>query len=129
MQAAIAAREHAYAPYSHYAVGAAVLCEDGDIVTGCNIENASYGLSMCAERVALFAAHALGKRVGDLLCVAGPAGRLTAPCGACRQVMLEYNAQMSVAFTAPEGTTLTSLRELLPSAFVLTEGSAPGRTA
>lgn len=126
MAAAIAARERAYAPYSHFTVGAALLCEDGDVVTGCNVENASYGLSMCAERVALFTARALGKRAGDLLCVAGPPGRLTAPCGACRQVMFEFNARMSVAFTTPEGTATSPLHELLPSAFVLAPEPAPG---
>jgi len=125
MQAAEAARRGAYAPYSRYAVGAAVLCEDGAIVTGSNVENASYGLSMCAERVALFTAHALGKRAGDLLCVAGPPGQLTSPCGACRQVMFEYNAQMTVAFSSPSGTEIVALHDLLPHAFTLIDRLAP----
>jgi cytidine deaminase len=125
MQAAVAARLSAYAPYSRYAVGAAVLCEDGEIVTGSNIENASYGLSMCAERVALFTAHALGKRAGELLCVAGPPGQLTAPCGACRQVMFECNAEMTVAFSSPGGTEVVALHELLPHAFTLRDRAAP----
>jgi cytidine deaminase len=127
MQAAIAARERAYAPYSHFTVGAALLCEDGDVVTGCNVENASYGLSMCAERVALFTARALGKRAGNLLCVAGPPGYLSAPCGACRQVMFEFNAGMNVSFTTPDGTTTAQLHDLLPSAFVLAPQAAPGK--
>jgi cytidine deaminase len=106
-------------------VGAAVLCEDGEIVTGCNVENASYGLSMCAERVALFAAVAAGKRAGELLCVAGPPGRLTSPCGACRQVMFESNAGMRIVFTTPDGTQTAALHDLLPNAFVFSEHRRP----
>lgn len=128
MAAAKQARDGAYAPYSGYPVGAAVLCDDGEIVTGCNVENASYGLSMCAERVAVFAARARGKKPGDLLCVAGPSGHLTAPCGACRQVMHEYNPAMTVVFTDVNGDKTAPLRDLLPHAFVLSGDAADFRS-
>ncbi len=120
-QAAQLAREHAYAPYSQYAVGAAVLTEDEEIVTGCNVENASYGLTMCAERVALFAARARGRREMRALCVMGPPGEHTAPCGACRQVMAEFNRDMPVEYATPTGVRRLTASELLPEAFALRE--------
>jgi cytidine deaminase len=119
VRAAVAAREGAYAPYSRFAVGAAVLCEDGAIVSGCNVENASYGLTVCAERVALYTAYALGKRGFIAMCVAGSPDCPVTPCGACRQVMSEWNAGMLVACTGPAGLRHFSLQELLPSAFRL----------
>jgi cytidine deaminase len=117
MRAALAARDGAYAPYSDFAVGAAVLCEGEAIVSGCNIENASYGLAMCAERVALYAAYASGKRVFSALCVAGPPDRLLTPCGACRQVMNEFNVRMLVGCAGSAGICSMRLEELLPFAF------------
>jgi cytidine deaminase len=87
-QAARAARAHAYAPYSGYAVGAAVLTDDGRVFAGCNVENASYGLSVCAERVAVFRAIAAGARRLVAAAVCTPDGGT--PCGACRQVLLEF---------------------------------------
>jgi cytidine deaminase len=88
VQAARAARAHAYAPYSGYAVGAAVLTDDGRVFAGCNVENASYGLSLCAERVAVFSAIAAGARRLVAAAVCTPDGGT--PCGACRQVLLEF---------------------------------------
>ena len=88
VQAARAARAHAYAPYSGYAVGAAVLTDDGRVFAGCNVENASYGLSVCAERVAVFCAIAAGTRRLVAAAVCTPDGGT--PCGACRQVLLEF---------------------------------------
>ena len=96
IRAAIQARDHAHAPYSSFAVGAAILCADGSIFSGCNVENLSFGLSMCAERVAIGAAVAAGKR--DFLCVAIAANsdEVISPCGACRQVLAEFNPGLAV---------------------------------
>jgi cytidine deaminase len=117
--AAHAAREHAYAPYSSFAVGAALLCEDGTIVSACNVENGSYGLSMCAERSAVAAAVAAGKRRFSTICVVGPAGGAAAPCGACRQVLVEFAPSLRVLYSDGEGYEVTTLHELLPAAFEL----------
>jgi cytidine deaminase len=125
MAQAVAARGRAYARYSHFTVGAALLFKDGDIVSGFNVENASYGLTMCAERVALYAALARGKRAEEILalCVMGAREdasepeRLIAPCGACRQVLNECNPRMLLGCAAPEGMRRFRLDELLPQAF------------
>lgn len=92
--AARTARENAYAPYSSFLVGAAVLCDDGSIVTGCNVENASYGLTLCAERVAICQAVAGGRRNFTAICIS-LAGQ-PVPCGACRQLMSEFSPEMLV---------------------------------
>ncbi len=113
------ARDRAYAPYSRYAVGAALRCSDGTIVTGANVENASYGLSMCAERTALFAAVASGRTAFSALAVAGPERATTAPCGACRQVLAEFAAALPLTYTTPGGSASTTLDVLLPAAFEL----------
>ena len=89
--AARAAAAHAYVPYSHFPVGAAVLTRSGEIVSGVNIENASYGLTVCGERVAIFTAAALGHRELQAVAVSAPRAPGTAPCGACRQVMGEFH--------------------------------------
>ncbi|MBI5629816.1 MAG: cytidine deaminase [Elusimicrobia bacterium] len=89
IEAAVSARKNAYCPYSRYSVGAAVLTEDGELFTGCNIENASYGLSLCAERVAVFNAMSRKRVRLAAVCVAA---RLSTPCGACRQVLAEFAA-------------------------------------
>ena len=123
--AALAARERAYAPYSRFRVGAAVLTTAGAIVAGCNVENNSYGLTVCAERAAVFAARAAG-RLGDP--GAGPAIRAVAvvaddaappsPCGACRQVLHEFGPGCLVLMATPGGTRRAMrLAELLPDAF------------
>jgi cytidine deaminase len=119
LSAARAAREHAYAPYSAVSVGAALLCEDGTLVTACNVENASYGLSLCAERAAVAAAVAGGRRRFATLAIVGPAQATTAPCGACRQFLYEFAPALRVLYSDGEGYEVTSLGELLPAAFEL----------
>lgn len=117
MDAAKAVRLNAYAPYSEFAVGAAVRAEDGTIVTGCNVENASYGLGICAERNALTTAVAMGLRSFTEIAVAGPDGIATAPCGACRQFIAEFGPAMPVTYTGPDGPVRTTLAHLLPESF------------
>ena len=116
VQHAIQVRLMAYAPYSHYFVGAAVLTKDGEIITGCNVENASYGATICAERVALTRAVAEGKRDFVAMAVATRDGGT--PCGICRQVMAELGLEMAVYITDENGKFwTTSVRELLPHSF------------
>lgn len=113
---AIGARQLAYAPYSNYLVGAAVLAEDGTVILGCNVENASYPAAICAERVALTAAIAQGKRKFAAIAVATRDGG--SPCGICRQVMAELGLEMTVYITDESGNfRTTSVRELLPDSF------------
>jgi cytidine deaminase len=115
--------ERAYAPYSRYAVGAAVLTASGEIVGGCNVENASYGLSMCAERAAVFAARARGladPREMPLvaIAVATRGGPAPWPCGACRQVLAEFAREDSAVLVADESNVrILKLKDLLPHAF------------
>ncbi|MGH8714604.1 MAG: cytidine deaminase [Casimicrobiaceae bacterium] len=117
-QGATEAARHAYAPYSRFAVGAAVLCADGRIHTGANVENASFGLSICAERTAIFRAVADGARRIDALVVYTPNGRTTPPCGACRQVLAEFGADaLIVCCTDDAGERRFLLADLLPDAF------------
>ncbi len=113
---ALAARARAYAPYSRFAVGAALLLADGSVVTGCNVENASYGLTVCAERVALFTAVAQGKRSFQALAVATGPG--ASPCGACRQVLNEFAPGLTVHLADKDGRfRSTTLADLLPDSF------------
>ncbi|MBQ3081548.1 MAG: cytidine deaminase [Clostridia bacterium] len=119
---AIEARGNAYAPYSGFYVGAALLAEDGSVYTGCNIENASFGGTVCAERCALFKAVSDGKRGFKAIAVAGGKGEvaLTPPCGICRQVLSEHcDPSMAVLMAKDgEGTYFkTTLGELLPLGF------------
>jgi len=116
IEAALRARESAYAPYSRFRVGAAVLAEE-QIFTGCNVENASFGLTICAERAAVFAAVTAGARRLEAVAVAGDAGTPTAPCGACRQVLFEFGPEMTVILHGGQGTIIHSLAALLPRAF------------
>ena len=111
---AIAVTAHAYAPYSEFPVGAAALVDDGRIVAGCNVENVSYGLGLCAECAAVCALHSSGGgRLVALVCVDG-AGRLLMPCGRCRQILMEHGGpQLLVAH--PDGPR--PLGDLLPDAF------------
>lgn len=111
------ARSHAYAPYSHFHVGAALVLDDGEIVEGCNVENASFGLSICAERTAATRAVAEGRRNFRAIAIAGPREAQTAPCGACRQFLSEFDPSLVVAYTTPEGAVVTSLDRLLPHSF------------
>ena len=111
------ARERAYAPYSGFRVGAVVLTADGSVFCGCNIENASYGLTICAERVAIFAAVSSGRTDILALAVVADAEPPVAPCGACRQVLAEFAAEARVVAANPGGAVRSwALRELLPEA-------------
>ena len=115
---ALQARENAYAPYSNFAVGAALLSADGEVFTGCNVENASYGLSMCAERVALFKAVCRGKRSFAAVAVAAGTGDYCRPCGACRQVLAEFGGHTRVYMANRHGAySEMTVAELLPEAF------------
>ena len=119
--AARAARELAYAPYSKFAVGAAVLCSNGQIYSGCNIENASYGLTNCAERTAIFKAVSEGQRTFAAIAIIADTKKPCAPCGACRQVIAEFSIPVILlANIAGEELHLT-LAEILPYAFEQTD--------
>eukprot|EP00066_Takifugu_rubripes_P015757 XP_011605023.1 PREDICTED: cytidine deaminase-like [Takifugu rubripes] len=113
------ARNAAYCPYSRFPVGAAVLTPDGAIITGCNVENASFGLTVCAERVAVQRAVVEGYRKFTAIAVSCDIeDSFVGPCGACRQVLMEFGSDWVVYLTKPDGTYReTSLRELLPLAF------------
>ena len=114
---AIVAREKTYSPYSHFGVGAALLCEDGGIYEGCNIENASYGLTNCAERTAIFKAVSEGhKRFKALVVVADTDGPCS-PCGACRQVISEFEIPYIIMAILKGEYTVVELDELLPCRF------------
>lgn len=117
MKMAIEARQNAYAPYSHFAVGAALLAESGRVYTGCNIENASYGLTCCAERNAIFAAVGVGERRFKMLAVAADSPEPVAPCGACRQVIAEFGIPLVVMGNLKEATKTMTAEELLPYGF------------
>ena len=116
--AARAAAARSYSPYSHYAVGAALLAEDGRVFTGCNVENASYGLTNCAERTALFKAVSEGARRFRALAIAGGTARAPAlPCGACRQVIAEFRIPHILMANLADDVKEMTLEELLPGAF------------
>ncbi len=116
--AATQAMHNAHAPYSGFTVGAALLTESGDIVTGCNVENASYGATICAERTAIAAAVAQGHRNFTAICVTTAADSTTPPCGICRQTLVEFNHDMTVICRSQHGEQTTySAGELLPHAF------------
>jgi cytidine deaminase len=123
IRAARDARESAYAPYSKFRVGAALLTKDARVFSGCNVENASYGLSNCAERTAFYSAIAAGYRPGDFthLVVIGDTDEPVSPCGACRQVMMELGgAQLIVVQANLQGAhTTATAATLLPGAFAL----------
>ena len=121
IEAAKAAQKNSYSPYSRYPVGAAVLAESGRIYTGCNVENASFGLAICAERVAIFKAVSHGEKRISALCVAAKSAK---PCGACRQVIIEFapkDAEMIYVDWQPlekkQKITFTKAGKLLPQAF------------
>jgi cytidine deaminase len=118
VEAARRAQAMAYAPYSKFPVGAAVLAEDGRVFPGCNVENSSFGLTVCAERNAVAAAVVAGARPTAVAVVAN--GTAVAPCGACRQVLAEFAAAMPVILATSAGgdRQVTSLDVLLPGAFV-----------
>nr|WP_320145916.1 cytidine deaminase [uncultured Anaeromusa sp.] len=117
LEAALAVRNRAYAPYSHFAVGAAVQAKSGAIYSGCNVENVSYGLTICAERTALFQAIAAGEREFSFLVVVADTPQPVAPCGACRQVMAEFGVDTIVLANLAGDVCVYRLEELLPAAF------------
>ncbi|WP_414840767.1 cytidine deaminase [Enterococcus saccharolyticus] len=119
IQTAIEALDKAYVPYSHFPVGACLVTKEGHIYQGLNIENASYGLSNCAERTAIFKAVSEGEREFQHLVVAGHTPEPIAPCGACRQVIAEFcEADMPVTLVGDDGVTKeTTVGELLPYSF------------
>lgn len=111
-------RERAYAPYSEFAVGAALLADDGRVFTAANVENASHGLAICAERAAVFKAVSEGAREFSAVAVVGSAdGEPCPPCGACRQVLYEFSPGMRVITESADGPVSRTVRDLLPDAF------------
>ena len=124
------ASQHAYAPYSHFQVGAALLCADGNIYTGCNVENASYGLCMCAERVAIGTAVSEGKCRIDKIAIVGREEGSTfrsicSSCGACRQVIAEFSDENTRVITGNSNGEWKewSVQEMLPAAFEMEESN------
>lgn len=117
-QKAVDMLKMAYVPYSRFPVGAALECDDGTVYTGCNIENAGYTPTNCAERTAVFKAVSEGHRKFTRIAVAAATERFTAPCGVCRQVLQEFAPDLEVILVNREGKTLDlTLRELLPYGF------------
>ena len=112
------ARERAFAPFSNFRVGAAVETEDGEIYTGCNVESASYGLTVCAERVAIWKAISEGARCFGRLVIVADTERLTPPCGTCRQIIWEHCRNTTIVLANLRGETETvDIQHLLPRAF------------
>jgi cytidine deaminase len=115
---ALQARENAHAPFSNFRVGAALQDENGRIFTGCNVENATYGLTICAERVAVFKAISEGARKFAAIAVAADTDVLTPPCGACRQILWEFCGDVAVTLVNPAGKTETfRLKDIFPRPF------------
>jgi cytidine deaminase len=118
LEAALAARENAHAPFSKFKVGAAIEDDSGRIFTGCNVENATYGLTVCAERVAVFKAISEGARNFKRIAVAADTDVLTPPCGACRQILWEFCGDAELTLVNLHGKTETlRLREIFPRPF------------
>lgn len=120
VEAAIEVRQHAYAPYSHFQVGAALVCEDGSIYRGCNIENASFGLTICAERVAIGNSVSAGNRSIEAICIVSEGA--ASPCGACRQFINEFNSQTKIILVDASNGTINrelDIGQLLPDSFKL----------
>ena len=118
IDAARAARQHAFAPYSRFQVGAALLATDGRVFTGCNVENATYGLTVCAERVALFKAISEGARAFTRIAIVADTGDPTPPCGACRQLLWEFGGDLEVVLAnLAEEKGRHRLKDLFPLPF------------
>jgi cytidine deaminase len=118
VEAAKVAMSRAYCPYSKFHVGAALEAEDGTVTTGCNVENASYGGTICAERTAAVTAVAAGKKKFRRIAIASDASEPVAPCGLCRQFLAEFGTALTVVSVGSSGRTKSwTLAELLPSAF------------
>jgi cytidine deaminase len=118
IEAALAVREHAHAPFSKFKVGAALEAEGGRIFTGCNVENATYGLTICAERVAVFKAVSEGARKFTRIAVAADTDVLTPPCGACRQILWEFCGNLDLTLVNLAGKTeVLHIKDLFPRPF------------
>jgi cytidine deaminase len=118
IDAATAVRENAYAPFSDFRVGAALETDDGEVITGCNVESASYGLTVCAERVAIWKAISQGKRKIKHIAVVADTEELTPPCGVCRQIIWEFGGDIPVILSNLKGKTeVVQMKDLLPRAF------------
>ncbi len=118
IKSAIYVRENAYSPFSGFRVGSAVLTKEGKIYTGCNIESASYGLTVCAERVAIWKAISEGEKDFLAIAVVADTEELTPPCGACRQIIWEFCGDVSIILANPQGKTkFFKMSELLPNPF------------
>jgi len=116
--AALAARQNAHAPYSHFQVGAAIEDAEGRVHTGCNIENATYGLTVCAERVAVWKAMSEGARRFRRVAIAADSAALTPPCGACRQILWEFCGDIEIVLVNPRGASESlRLKDLFPKPF------------
>lgn len=113
------AMEYAYAPYSLFKVGAALLAKDGTVYTGCNIENASYGATNCAERTAIFKAVSEGQKSFEKIAIVCSENRKAYPCGICLQVMSEFMPEADVVLEDEKGITTYSVKDMLPNAFRL----------
>ncbi len=114
------AQENSYSPYSNFRVGAALLCTDGTVYTGCNIENATYGATNCAERTAVFKAVSEGRREFTAIAITSSGGGLTFPCGICRQVIAEFAPDINFILEDEDGCIKTfTINELLPYIFKL----------
>ena len=122
LQRARTAAERAYAPYSKFKVGAALLTADESVILGCNVENASYGMTLCAERNAITSMVVLGRLDPVAIAVVGGiSGTPCPPCGACRQVLAEFNPDMLVVLESPNKFIVMTVDELLPLSFALSE--------
>jgi len=118
LEHAFRATKYSYAPYSRFRVGAAILTEEGEVITGCNVENASYGLSNCAERTAVFKAVSMGKTKFKAIAVVSNRVNPVYPCGACRQVLREFNKNITIIMADQNKNPLkTNLSKLLPNSF------------
>ena len=118
VKAARRARRNAHADYSHFKVGAALECGDGSVITGCNIENATYGLTICAERVAMFKALSEGHRVFTRIAIVADTEAPTPPCGACRQILWEFGGNLEIELAnLTESKGKHHLKNLLPLPF------------
>lgn len=118
VERALMAKENAYAPYSKFKVGAALLSEDGQVFTGCNVENVSFGLTNCAERTAVFQAVSEGHRSFRAIALASDSEKIITPCGACRQVLLEFGPDTKVIMANNKGEyNVSTVGDLIPSGF------------
>lgn len=122
LKAAQKAANYAYAPYSGYKVGSALLTPEGRIFTACNVENASYSLTLCAERIALFKAVSEGCHKFTCLVIYADTDQPFPPCGACRQVLAEFSPDLKIVYADHQGSHNTTLKELLPQSFFLHHG-------